>query len=268
MRAHRTPVRGWRALLRSALRVVGLITAIAVLATLALAWWARPVLEDAVRTWTRTGQSALDATVGRLDYFAVGTVEVRGALLLSPADVVAALDLPEALSVWADLRIARLRLLEIPGVLDARIDRRLPGTLVLSIRESPAVGVLYTDPGTVITLHGHRLPTPPQRALDLPRIRLPADSAGADLAGSLAAAAALGASRLPWAQETDFLAIPGDGDLEVHLTDGTIVRLPAGPLPPSAALLDAVRAHARNTNPDTTLILDLRARDLITSRPR
>lgn len=106
----------------------------------------------------------------RIDFFRVRRIEFVGMRFLSPESTAAALRLGPAASVFDDLAPVARRALSVPGVLRADVSRRLPGTVVVTIRERQPVAL--TPKGTALVLMdslGRTLPYDPTRsAPDLP----------------------------------------------------------------------------------------------------
>jgi cell division protein FtsQ len=114
-------------------------------------WWAVPLLK-------------------RMEYFRVRHVEVRGTKLADPAALLRVLRVDSTLSLWDDHRALEERLRALPYLVDARVVRRPPGTLVVSVREREPVAFLSTGTGMVpLDARGQELPFDPLRTeLDLP----------------------------------------------------------------------------------------------------
>jgi cell division septal protein FtsQ len=110
--------------------------------------------------------------------FRVRAVEVMGARQLSSRAVVAALRLGPGASLFDPSGALAERVRALPGVLDARIERRLPGTLRVVLREAEPVAFVPGARGLVpVDVRGVLLPFDPARTpLDLP-IVVTSDSA-------------------------------------------------------------------------------------------
>jgi len=120
-----------------------------------------------------------------LSFFQIRRVEVVGATYLSAADVAKALAIPPRTSVFDDTKSLAERARALPGVLQARVSRRLPGTIRVAVREAEAVA-LSERAGRLALLDaaGRVLPFDPTRpAADLPVAD--ADSAVAGLLSRL-----------------------------------------------------------------------------------
>jgi len=103
-------------------------------------------------------------------FFRIRKVEIRGAKYLSTSEIISRLKVDTLASLWDDLEPYRERVIHHPQVADARISRRLPGTLVVSIRENPPVALIQTSTGLLpYDSLGKQLPIDPARtSLDLP----------------------------------------------------------------------------------------------------
>ena len=130
-------------------RVVALVAVAAALVS--LPWWAPPLL-------------------ARMAFFRVRNVEIEGARYLVPDELLARLALDTTMSVWDDLDPLAARVSDHPQVLEARIDRRLPGTLVIHVEENLPVALTPAASGfQAIDVAGRTLPIDPSRTLvDLP----------------------------------------------------------------------------------------------------
>ncbi len=115
--------------------------------------------------------------LGRLSFFRVRSVEVEGARYASAAELVARLGTDTAASVWRDLRPLAARVEAHPLVARARVERRLPGVLVVRVTEreplaaAPAAGgglAFYDSAGAA-------LPVAPAAAagVDVPLVSAP-----------------------------------------------------------------------------------------------
>jgi cell division protein FtsQ len=124
------------------------------------------------------------ATLANLDFFRARHVEVRGTRYLDPQEVAARLQVDTLLSVWDELGPLRSRVVGHPQIADARISRRLPGTIVVTIEENLPVALVATRQGMQpFDSAGRALPIDPARiALDLPVLY----AADPELLGSLA----------------------------------------------------------------------------------
>ncbi|NUO62789.1 MAG: FtsQ-type POTRA domain-containing protein [Gemmatimonadaceae bacterium] len=108
--------------------------------------------------------------LAHLAFFRVRKVEIRGAVYLPPAELIARLRLDSTASVWDDPEPLVQRIERHPQIREARIDRKLPGTLVVNVRENLPVALVPAAKGfSVIDEHGQPLPIDPASTkLDLP----------------------------------------------------------------------------------------------------
>ena len=110
-----------------------------------------------------------------LDYFHVQTVQLEGARFLTPTSVLAALGTDTAASVFDDPARFVAKVESIPLVAHARVRRRLPGTLVVTIVERTPVALIPTSEGfRGVDSAGRRLPIDPAlSAFDAPIVLPP-----------------------------------------------------------------------------------------------
>ena len=127
-----------------------LLLALAAVALLALAtspWW---------------GPRAL----GQLAYFRVRRVEVRGSHYIAPSDILRRLAVDTSSSVWQPLAPLDARVAAHPGLQSARVRRRLPGTLVVTVTERAPVALVpgpsgfraYDERGIALPIDLTRVP--------------------------------------------------------------------------------------------------------------
>ncbi|HEX6058798.1 MAG TPA: FtsQ-type POTRA domain-containing protein [Gemmatimonadaceae bacterium] len=132
-----------------ALRLAALAVAVAV--ALSAPWWGR-------------------AALSRLSFFRLRAVEVQGARFLPPAEFVAGLGLDTTQSVWMDLGPIERRIVAHPQVRAVQIERKLPGTLVVRVRENLPVALVPGRGGfRALDAEGDTLPIDPSRVeVDVP----------------------------------------------------------------------------------------------------
>lgn len=106
----------------------------------------------------------------KLAFFRVSRVTVEGTRYLSADTVVARLAIDTVHSVWDDPAPLEDRVRALPQVADVSVSRKLPGTLVVKVRENPPVALVPGARGLeVVDSTGRSLPIDPAReALDLP----------------------------------------------------------------------------------------------------
>lgn len=108
--------------------------------------------------------------VRRLSFFEVRRIELVGGHYLTPRAVARALAIPPGTSIFDDKAPLEARVLGMAGVREARIARRIPGTLRVTIREAEAVALAERS-GRLVLLdaRGRVLPfDPTSPAADLP----------------------------------------------------------------------------------------------------
>jgi hypothetical protein len=106
-------------------------------------------------------------------FFAVRRVELVGTRYLAPDVIVGALALRPAASVWDRLGPMADRVRQVPGVAEAAVGRRLPGTLRVSVREVEPVALAMGAEGLVpVAADGRPLPYDPARvSVDAPVVQ-------------------------------------------------------------------------------------------------
>ncbi|HTD82613.1 MAG TPA: FtsQ-type POTRA domain-containing protein [Gemmatimonadaceae bacterium] len=110
------------------------------------------------------------AAARQMAFFRIRSVEVRGARYLQPNEIISRLKVDTLASLWDDLTPYRQRIRGHPQVSDVSIGRKLPGTLVVTIRENLPVALIQTPTGLLpYDSLGKQLPIDPARtSLDLP----------------------------------------------------------------------------------------------------
>jgi cell division septal protein FtsQ len=211
------------------------------------------------RGWPRWRRRALLATLGvaaialawlgaplalrRLALFRVRQVELVGVRRLAPDAVIQALRLEPAVSVFSDTRLLADRVRGLAGVAEARVQRHLPATLTVVVREVEPAALAPGAHGrrlVVVDASGRPLPFDPARAgLDLPIVA----SADSGVVGVLALIQSV--------EPTLFQSITGARGLprgDVLLDVGSrqvVVRRDAGPEVIRAVTLVAQDLEAR-----------------------
>lgn len=191
-------------------------------------------------TWLLTlllvaGVAALwQVALRRLDFFAVRSVEVHGLRNLDERVFVEALALPEDADMALDLDPVAERARGFAGIRDARVTRRLPGTLVVRVREAPAVAVATRD-GRVVVLDDRATILP----VDPARLAMPLPVADADSGVTSLLARVLEADP-HWFGKVDRVAREGK-EVVLHTEEGS-VRLPLGAGTRTVVELAAVRS--------------------------
>jgi cell division protein FtsQ len=105
-----------------------------------------------------------------IEFFRIRQVELEGLRYLSPDKVVSALELGPRPNLFDPLGPIERRLESLPGVVRARVERVLPGTLRIGIVEQAAIAFLPGSEGLVpVDSAGQPLPYDPVAGgLDLP----------------------------------------------------------------------------------------------------
>ena len=105
-----------------------------------------------------------------MSYFQVRRVEVSGQRYLPPSQILSLLNVDTTVSIWTDLDVLERRVMAHPGVHSARIERKLPGTLVARISENLPVALVASSRGfRAVDADGQVLPLDPSRVdVDLP----------------------------------------------------------------------------------------------------
>lgn len=103
-------------------------------------------------------------------FFRVRTIEIRGSHYLQPTEIVERMHVDTLRSLWDDVGPLEARIRPHPQVSDVWITRRLPGTLIVTLRENLPVALVATTTGLApYDSLGRRLPIDPLRTdLDLP----------------------------------------------------------------------------------------------------
>jgi len=122
------------------------------------------------------GGLGIRAGLRALSFFDVRRIELAGARYITAAEVVAAMEVPEGSSIFDPIGSLADRVRALPGVIEARVSRRLPGTIRVTVREAEPVALSALGSRLVLMDRlGRPLPFDPTRpATDLPLA--PADS--------------------------------------------------------------------------------------------
>ncbi len=120
----------------------------------------------------------LPRAMRQMDFFRVSKIEIRGLANLRAEDVARVLPVPAGMSLLDDLDGVQRAADSIPGLADVVVSRRLPGTLVVTLREAPPIAlVMRKDRLWLLGEDARVLPFDPTvSAPDLPIVRA-ADSA-------------------------------------------------------------------------------------------
>jgi cell division septal protein FtsQ len=111
--------------------------------------------------------------VAGIDFFRVRKIEIRGARNLRPQEIVRRLPVRAGQSLFDDLGPVRAAADSIPGLVSVRVGRRLPGTIVVTVREAePIAYVMRKGMLQMVGEHGDVLGYDPTvAATDLPLVR-------------------------------------------------------------------------------------------------
>ena len=110
------------------------------------------------------------ALMRRMDFFRVRKVEIRGAVYLTPSELLAKLRVDSTANVWDDPSPLVARLMTHPQIRSATIERHLPSTLVVRVQENLPVALVPNAKGFAV-IDGRAMPLPIDPAvtkLDLP----------------------------------------------------------------------------------------------------
>lgn len=217
----------------------------------------------------------------RIEWFAAERVEVTGARLLAPHEVLRASGVRVGTNVWSDPAPFVAALRRNPAVADAEVVRVLPRTLRIRVMEKSPAALVQAGTLRPATADGEVLAVDPARApLDLPlltaRVRVDGHGRIADAAAraALAEAGRLGALE-PGLMSRVSEVRPLGGDAlrlvlsapaaDVLVRDGispeAVVRL-------RAALDEVARRAAADTLPQPRMEIDARFDDQVVVRRR
>lgn len=110
------------------------------------------------------------ALMRQMVFFRVQKIEIRGAVYLTPSEVLAKLRVDSTANVWDDAAPLVARLLTHPQIRGASVERKLPSTLVVRVEENLPVALVPNAKGFAV-IDGHAMPLPIDPAmtkLDLP----------------------------------------------------------------------------------------------------
>jgi cell division protein FtsQ len=120
-----------------------------------------------------TGGSRVAEAVSAMDTFRVTEVDITGLETLERGQVLALMDLTGETSVWDDTELWEARLLAHPLLKEAHVERRIPGTLVVSLVERRPVALAPTPTLEPVDGDGVLLPLDPAESrMDLPLVEV------------------------------------------------------------------------------------------------
>jgi cell division protein FtsQ len=124
--------------------------------------------------------------LSKLAYFRVRRVEIRGVHYIPPGEILTRLAVDTTASVWDPPAPLEARISEHPEVRGVKVRRRLPGTLVVEVDETPPVALVPGPSGLrVFDETGVALPIDPSRTIVDAPILARRDTAALRLLGSL-----------------------------------------------------------------------------------
>lgn len=211
----------------------------------------------------------------RIDWFQIRSVEITGTRLLPPSEVLAAAGVEQGQNLWTDRSVWLDPLLAHDAVAEARISRRIPGTLRIRVKEEQPAA--YVEAGTLrlAAADGSLLSLDPRRApLDLPIVRADwSDSAGVAIGRRLVREAARIARLDPAliAQVSEISALDsGSGAIVLSHRLGELIvpeGVDATRLAELRAVLNDVETNRSEADPSSPpLRVDLRYRDQVVVR--
>jgi cell division protein FtsQ len=200
------------------------------------------------------------ALLHEFSFFHVQTIEIRGTRYLQPTDVVARLRVDTLQSVFDDVAPLETRLTSHPQVSSAKITRKPPGTLVVTITENLPVALVPSADGLQpYDSAGTPLPIDPSLTeLDLP-ILSGFDKSTLHLLGTLRAQNPTIYARISQVQRER------SGDVIFVLTPALRVRTDKGVAPDRFHDIFPVESDLARRN-ERPVELDLRYRDQVIAR--
>ncbi len=113
--------------------------------------------------------------LGQIGFFRVRQIELVGLRYHSAEQVLAGLALAPDQNLFASKRAIERRAAEMPGIIDLKVERKLPGTLRIVLEERQPVAFMAVDSGLVVLDgDGNRMGyDPAESGLDLPFVGQP-----------------------------------------------------------------------------------------------
>lgn len=153
------------------------------------------------------GAWASPIALRQMDSFVVEQVEVHGTRYLAPEAVLEASGIAVGSSLWDDAASWQAALERHPMIRSARIDRRLPSTLRITVTETEPVALVRTPALEAVDGRGRLLPIAPEAVgLDLPIVAGAVSIGGDGLIEHAATREALAAFERLRAAEPDLAA--------------------------------------------------------------
>lgn len=111
----------------------------------------------------------------QIEFFRVRQVEIVGLRYLPPAEVLERMALEPERNLFDPLGALERRIAAVPGIVEFDLDRRLPGSLRITVREEAPIAFAPGRDGLVpIDLDAHPLPYDPAKTgFDLPIVERP-----------------------------------------------------------------------------------------------
>ncbi len=108
--------------------------------------------------------TAAPAVVQRVPFFRIHAIEIVGTRYLDDTEVISRLGVPEDADMLLPLGPVEEAAMGIPGVEEATVSRRWPGTLrVVMVEAMPVALIPHEDRLVLVDRFGHVLPFDPQR---------------------------------------------------------------------------------------------------------
>lgn len=221
------------------------------------------------------GLGRVPEALAHVELFRVSDFRVEGNRYLPDGEAVAASGIPMTANVWDDLEPYATKLRRHPLVHEAKVKRRLPGTLVLQVSERRPVALLPTPALVPVDAQGQVLPIDPAlHRLDLPLIqpfppgRTQAGLTPAQIRSLAAEMGRLTETEPAFMTRISEVAYDSRGDIVVRLADLDVELHFTAPLAPRR-LLEGLAAltDAAGRRPDVTVeAIDLRYADQVVVR--
>ena len=106
----------------------------------------------------------------RMAYFRVRRIEILGAHYVAPSDILSRLNVDTLASIWDPTKPLAARIATHPEIATAQVERKLPGTLVVTVTERVPVALVPASNGFLVyDERGVALPIDPTRvSVDAP----------------------------------------------------------------------------------------------------
>ena len=178
-----------------------------------------------------TGERLQDL-LAEMKTFQISDIEVRGLRYVDRADVIRTMAVAPGSSIWTDPELWEDRLASHPLIKEARVERRMPDRLRISVTERQPVALAPTPTFEPVDIDGFRLPIDPsEHRLDLPVLTtVTTPAGGARLFPARVRRLASEAGRLmsadtAFAQRVSEVGWTSDGDLTLTWTEPRVTFL-------------------------------------------